>query len=235
MSVFTLVSAMIQASPDNAVVVQKSQTLKKVTREAGEGAHSVSQLSQEIVKTSDFKSGLPSALDVLQSGDVSIAVVDRYGMMSSGKAGLQARGHIEAKHLAMTNEIKQDDQKMQQAATDYKAKMSMLSESAREKEEKQLMKMERDLKAKIQDKEEELKIEMQIVTERLMREMDESIIAMAQAQGIALVFDKTGQVVYVAPALDKTSEALASMDQMYEIKLAQEKEKSKSEAAHVVA
>lgn len=155
--------------------------------------------------------------------ELNVTFVNTYTLMGGCMQGAKARSDIESKHISMANEIKKEEENIQQAVTEYKNKASMMSDAAKEKEEKRIMKLERDYKASVQDKKEELNIEMQMVTERLAKEVDEAIVQMAIENGYDVVFDTaTGRAVYVSEKLDSTKQVLSSIDKKYEAKLAQE-------------
>ncbi len=100
-----------------------------------------------------------------------------------------------------------------------------MSESAREKEEKRLMKMERDLKNIVAEKEEELKQDMQQATELLAQSLDSGVVELAKKQDLDVVFDKmTGRAIYVSSKFDFTEKAIKEVDKKYEVKLAQNKQ-----------
>ena len=156
--------------------------------------------------------------------DAKIGFVDTFQVMGECQQGQKARNDLEKKREELSSDIQQDEKKIQQAMTEYKSKVTTLSEEARGKEEKKLIKMERDYKNKIQESEDELKLDMQKKTERLARESDEGIIKMAQQEKLDVVFDKmTGRAVYVSDEFDFTNNAISIVDKNYETKLAQSK------------
>ncbi len=156
--------------------------------------------------------------------DAKIGFVDTFQVMGTSQQGQKARKDLEKKREELSNGIQKDEEKIKQAMVEYKSKATTLSEEARGKEEKKLIKMERDYKNNIQESEDELKIDMQKKTELLARESDEGIIKMAQQENLDVVFDKmTGRAVYVSNEFDFTSKAINVVDKNYEVKLAQSK------------
>jgi len=89
------------------------------------------------------------------------------------------------------------------------------------------MKMDREYKNKIQESEEELKIDMQKKTENLARNVDKAVIEIAKEEKLDAVVDKvTGRVIYVDEKFDFTAQVKGEMNKQYEIKLAQNKKES---------
>jgi len=85
-----------------------------------------------------------------------------------------------------------------------------------------LMKMERDLKNLVAEKEEELKIDMQLATESLAQSLDAGVAKLAKNENLDVVFDKmTGRAMYVSEKFDFTTQAIKEVNKNYEIKLAQ--------------
>ncbi len=192
----------------------------------GLGGFGSVQAAKEIKKGSQEKN--ITATQVLSDPgfgvDAKIGFVDTFQVMGECQQGQKARKDLEKKREELSSDIQQDEKKIQQAMTEYKSKVTTLSEEARGKEKKKLIKMERDYKNKIQESEDELKLDMQKKTERLARESDEGIIKMAQQEKLDVVFDKmTGRAVYVSDEFDFTNKAISIVDKNYEIKLAQSK------------
>ncbi len=161
--------------------------------------------------------------------DAKIAFVDSFAIMGECQEGQKARKDIEAKRDLATQEIQNDSKAFEKAKADYLAKSTMMSDSAREKEEKKLIKMERDLKNLVAEKEEELKLDMQIATEMLAHGLEAGVAKLAQNEKFDVIFDKmTGRAIYVADNFNLTEKAIKEVDKNYQIKLAQN---SKAEAA----
>jgi Skp family chaperone for outer membrane proteins len=165
--------------------------------------------------------------------DLSIGFIDSFAIMGECEEGQKARKDIESKRDLASQEIQEESKKLEKAKNDYISKSTTMSDSAREKEEKQLMKKDRELKALVAEKEEELKSEMQIATETLAQSLDAGVIELARKQDLDIVFDKmTGRAMYVSPQFDFTDKAIKEVNKKYEVKLAQNK---KAEQALKVA
>lgn len=167
-----------------------------------------------------------------QKQPLSIAV-ESYTIMGDSEKGQLKRQEIEAKRDLAQEEIQAEAKEFEKVKNNYMAKATTMSDAAREKEEKKLIKMERDLKSLAAEKEEELKLDMQLATESLAKDLEISITRLAQNNNIDIVFDKmTGRAIYVSPEFDYTKQALEEMNKTYNIELAQNK---KAESATKVA
>lgn len=163
------------------------------------------------------------------SSDLSIAFVDSFAIMGECQEGQLARKDIENKRDLAAQEIQEESKVFEKAKNDYIAKSTTMSDSAREKEEKRLMKMERELKTIVAEKEEELKQEMHVATENLAQSLEAGVNQLAKAQNLDVVFDKmTGRAIYVSTEFDFTEKAIKEVNKKYEVKLAQNKEAEKA-------
>ena len=167
------------------------------------------------------------------SVDASIAFIESFAIMGDCQEGQKARKEIEAKRDLAGKEIRDESKKYEKVKNDYIAKSSTMSDAARAKEEKQLIKMENELKNLVIEKEEELKADMQFATENLAQSLEATVAQLAQNENLDIVFDKmTGRAMYVSNKFDYTDKAIKEMNKNYEIKLAQNKQ---PEAATKVA
>lgn len=159
------------------------------------------------------------------AADLAIGFVDSFAIMGECEEGQKARKEIEGKRDLASQEIQEESKKLEKAKNDYISKSSMMSDSAREKEEKQLMKKDRELKAFVAEKEEDLKAEMQAATETLAQSLDAGVVELAKKEGLDIIFDKmTGRAMYVSPKFDFTDKAVTAVNKNYEVKLAQNKQ-----------
>lgn len=185
----------------------------------------------------EIKKSALTVTDVIGSKDIRldahVMFVETFTVMGEGETGQIARKEIESKRDLASQEIQEESKKMEKAKNDYVSKASMMSDAAREKEEKKLMKMDRDLKNLVAEKEEELKVDMQLATEKLAQEMEVAVVELAQQEHIDVVFDKmTGRAIYVSQAFDFTDKVIERVNEKHHLKLAQnKKEKSALQVA----
>jgi Skp family chaperone for outer membrane proteins len=157
--------------------------------------------------------------------DAAIGFVESFTIMGECTEGQKARKDIEGKRDLATQEIQDESKKFEKVKTDYIAKSTTMSDSAREKEEKKLMKMEREIKSLVAEKEEELKLDMQLATETLAQGLEAGVAKLAKNENLDVVFDKmTGRAIYVSEKFDYTTKAIKEVNKNYEVKLAQNKQ-----------
>jgi Skp family chaperone for outer membrane proteins len=183
------------------------------------------------IRAEDKPSDLPLTTVLLANEgitlDANIRFVETFTVMGEGEAGQIARKEIEYKRDLATQEIQELNKKIEKAKTDYMNKASTMTDAAREKEEKRIIKMERDLKNLVAEKEEELKLDMQIATEKLALDMEAAVIEVAQEENIDIVIDKmTGRALYVAETFDYTDKIIDRVNKNHQIKLAQNQQTS---------
>lgn len=180
-------------------------------------------------KTQSVQKKSLSTADILGDSkitiDAAIGFVDSFAIMGDCEEGQKARKEIEAKRDLASNEIQEESKKFEKAKNEYVSKSTTMSDSAREKSEKQLIKAERDIKNLVAEKEEELKIDMQMATENLAQGLDAGVAKLAKNENLDVVFDKmTGRAMYVSDKFDFTNKAIKEVNKSYEVKLAQNKQ-----------
>jgi Skp family chaperone for outer membrane proteins len=181
-----------------------------------------------------------SATDILASSDMkvdaSIMFVETFTVMGDSETGMLARKEIEAKRDLASQEVQVKSKDFEKAKNEYITKATTMSDAAREKEEKNLIKKERDLKNFVTEKEEELKLDMQMATEKLAHEMEAAVIELAQQENIDVVFDKmTGRAIYVSQTFDFTDKVIERVNEKHHLKLAQNKKDANNDAALKIA
>lgn len=165
------------------------------------------------------------ASDSSMMPDLAIGFIDSFAIMGECEEGQKARKEIEAKRDLASQEIQEESKRLEKAKNDYVGKSTTMSDAAREKEEKQLMKKDRELKSLVAEKEEELKSEMQVATEALAQSLDAGVVELAKKENLDVIFDKmTGRAMYVSPEFDYTDKAIKKVNEKYEVKLAQNKQ-----------
>ena len=168
--------------------------------------------------------------DVITNNEIkleaNVRFVETFTVMGEGDSGQIYRKEIEGKRDLAAQTIQDESKKIEKEKNDYIAKSSTMSDAAREKSEKTLLKMERDLKNLVTEKEEELKMDMQIATEKLVQEMEVAVIELAEQENIDVVFDKmTGRAIYVSSEFDFTDKVIKKVNENHQIKVAQNKKR----------
>ena len=163
------------------------------------------------------------------TADLKIRYIDMFAAMRESQEGQQVSKELDAKRKEYAQKIEQEEKRLQQAMTEYRSKSSMLSESARSKEEQQLAKMKREYEGVVKNSEEELKLIMQQKTEQLGRKVDKAVTEVAKKDGLDAVVDKvSGRVIYTSQKSDCTTKITQAMNTTYETVVAQGDKKSEA-------
>jgi Skp family chaperone for outer membrane proteins len=187
------------------------------------GLFSSALIAQEKNAIKKENAGEVTATEALKL-DANVRFVETFTIMGEGDSGQRYRKEIEAKRDLATEMIQEESKKIEKAKTEYVSKASTMADTAREKEEKKLIKMDRDLKNLVTEKEEELKLEMQIATENLVQEMEIAVIDLAKQENVDVVFDKmTGRAIYVSQDFDWTDKVIKRVNENHQVKVAQSK------------
>lgn len=173
------------------------------------------------------KAKTPKKADV--KFDLSIRFADPFIAFRESSEGKEVTKKLEKRRDELTGEIKEMEQMFTAAAKELQAKLPTMSESGREREQKKMVRMEREYKAKLQESDEDMKITMRGAQERLLREYTDAVSQYAKKNNIDIVFGPAG-VVYSSEKADCTLEVVKNMDTNYDVKLAQSKGQASSTA-----
>jgi Skp family chaperone for outer membrane proteins len=98
-------------------------------------------------------------------------------------------------------------------AQNLQQQAAALSESARDKKQQDMVKMNRDYENKLKEYDEQLKLSMQQITDRLSRDVEAAVGKYAQTASIDVVVDSiSGRVVYVSERAQCTNSIINIMD-----------------------
>jgi len=167
----------------------------------------------------------------IMSTNLKFRFVDSFALMRETGEGKEISQDLQEKYKEYALDIQKDNEELEKEAADYKRKEAMLSESARESEQKKLMKKKRELESKIQESEEDYKREANKATEQVFKEITEAVAETAKAEGLDAVFDmNSGRAIYVADAVNYTEKVKDGMDKRYEGKKKAQKDSGKKTA-----
>lgn len=165
--------------------------------------------------------------------DLKVRYIDMYAAMRESKEGAEVSKELENKRKEYAQALETEEKQLNQAMTEYRNKSSMLSESARSKEEQRIAKLKRDYEAKAKNNEEDLKLIMQQKTEHLGRKIEKAVAEIAKRDGLDAVVDKvTGRVIYTSNTSDCTMKITEEMNRQYDVQNASGK---KTETRSVAA
>lgn len=148
--------------------------------------------------------GTMFAEDLTKKGktvDLKIRFVNSSELMRETEEGQKISAELQQKYKELAEEIQDLNRKLETTATEFKKKEVMLSDSAKETEQKKLMKMKRELEVKAQEAEEEYKLAAQKATERISKEIIDVVEEIAKTDGLDAIIDRdSGRALYVADA-----------------------------------
>jgi Skp family chaperone for outer membrane proteins len=149
---------------------------------------------------------------------VDVRVVDSFALMRETEEAKEISQELQEKYKEYATGIQKDNEKFEKAATEFKGKEAMLSESARENEQKRLMTMKRSLESKIQECEEDYKRAAAKATERISKIIIDTATEIGKAENLDAIQDKdTGRFLYVSDKVNYTEKVKHRMDEKYAV------------------
>jgi outer membrane protein len=171
-------------------------------------------------------------LAVATGQTLNVRYVESFTVMRECERGHECAQILEAKREQLSKDLAKAEQAYTQRVTEYQAKAATMSTAAREKEEKEIRRLEIDLKTKAQESEHEMKLAMQKITEELAQNMEAVIVAYAQKENLDAVVDIiTGKVLYVKPNLNISKAVVKEMNTDHQVRVAQAKKATSTAAA----
>jgi len=156
------------------------------------------------------------SLVAAETCDLKIRFIDTFAAMRESNEGAKVAETIEKKREGIAKQLDADGKKLEAKDKEVRSKMSTMSKEALNKEEAVVTKMQRDLKAKVEDSQETLKLDMQQATENLAHKVEKAVDAYAKAEKPDAIIDKTtGRVVYTSGKADITDIIKKQMDADY--------------------
>lgn len=166
--------------------------------------------------------------DSMGTKDGSVDVAD---VMRTCKEGQKLSKDLEAKREQLSASLKRDEEAFMKEVESVKARAANMTKAEQEAEQQRLMKMERDLKNKVEEAELELKAEMQKIMEALGKEIEAAAREVALKEGLDTLTDvRSGQRIYVSDKVIYNEELVKEMDKNYNAKMAKLNTAKKPEA-----
>lgn len=161
------------------------------------------------------KSNLSSFLDSDVKTDLVIRVFDRFESVRDSETGKLENTQLKQKQEDLMVGVEKEKQAYVDAATDFNKKASIMNDTARETEQKKLVKLERNYKTKVEESDVEFKLAMNKASERLFKEVQEAVAEVAMEEGVDLMIDAaTGQVVYASDRAQVTKKITNRMNKL---------------------
>jgi len=159
--------------------------------------------------------------------DLSTGYFNSALAISESKLGKEIYQEIETRRQQCAADLKSKKDAYDQKARNYQAKSTTLSVAAREKEEQELIKMQREFENKAKEYDDELKLSMRQGQERVYREVQDAVYKYGRDNNCDVVVDvATGQhFVINADKVAGTNSIVQAMNTSYDanIKLAKAK------------
>lgn len=111
--------------------------------------------------------------------------------------------------------IKNEEESLRKALTDFQSKTALLSETARENEQTSLMRKKRDLDAKAERALEDYKMERQKLEMRFVQSLETHVAGFAKEKAFDVVLPKITGIYVSAGRADKTTEIIEYMNKQH--------------------
>lgn len=139
----------------------------------------------------------------VSAASFKIAVVDLNRALNESESGIRSRNILETKGLQKQQEIRQEEEDLR-ADFEKLTNNLLLSPDAKAKEEASLRDREQQLRALVQQFEQELRLEERQLTEEIFRELKASIRSVSIKKGYDIVLEKTAAEVILYMNMETT-------------------------------
>lgn len=154
-------------------------------------------------------------------------VIDTMAVMRDSEDGRKAQFDMEKLGREFGDTLKKEAEGLQLEVAQYNTKKPTMSEEARQTTEKRLVKMQNDYKAHEESAKQEFQLVMQQTSEKIAKKVDVIVADAAKKEGLDIVIDVSGRVVYSSEKANMTDKILTAMnEQTKSTQLAQKKEVS---------
>jgi len=150
------------------------------------------------------------------SPELNIRIVDAFEVMQKSSLGSEITKELAETNQKWAAEITLKGKELEQELLAYDSKKVTMSESAREKEEKRLVKAKRDYQVSVEEKNQEFQVMQAKSSERILKEVKETATTIAKADGLDVIVDKTtGQILYSSAKADVSDKLIDAMNTKY--------------------
>lgn len=146
------------------------------------------------------------------AADIKLCVLDAQSALNETKEGKAAQKRLETLFASKQTELENMQKELQKQFEDYEQRKLILSDSAKQEQERTLMEKQQKLQMSAMQAEQE----MQQTYMQLLSGMEEKLLSVAEAlgakKGCTLLVPKEA-TIYVGPGVvDLTSEVIVSLD-----------------------
>lgn len=148
--------------------------------------------------------------------DVRIGYVDAFKIMQESKFGSQTGEELMKTQKAWAEEINQRGKDFEQTRMAFERKRPTMSQDAIIKEESRLKKEEIELRAYIDEKNQEFQRQQTKATESILAQIKEAAKEVAKTEKLDVVVDKTtGQTLWSSDEADLSNKLITCMDKKF--------------------
>jgi len=149
----------------------------------------------------------------VHAADMTIAVLDMQKVLASSEAGMVAQKIMEQKVKEIQGKLKQDEDALLALQEEIEKKSSVWSEEKKQNKAIEFQKKRRDLRAKQEDANIELKQLQEKQLGPIIKELEKVVDKVAKEKGYKLILPKAA-VVYVADSVDISGEVTKALNEM---------------------
>ena len=147
------------------------------------------------------------------AADMTIAVLDMQKVLAGSEAGIVAQGAMEQKVKDIQGKLQQDKDTLLALQEEIEKKSSVWSEEKKQNKTIEFQKKLRDLRAKEEDANIELKQLQEKQLGPIIKELEKVVDKVAKEKGYKLILPKAA-VVYVADSVDISDEVTKALNEM---------------------
>lgn len=154
-----------------------------------------------------------TSLPVYANVNLKVGFVNSFDAMRECQDGKKVTQKIEDRRNSMTKELEEDQAAFQKKMTDFQAKSSVLTQEARQVQEKELRTMRSNLENKAKELQYELETMVSHDTESLARNVEQLCEPLAKEKNLDVVIDaQTGRVFYVKEEFQHTDDLISLLN-----------------------
>lgn len=151
-------------------------------------------------------------ISALRAANLKIAVIDLHACLRNSTAGKNLLRNLEKKKNAMQKQIRQKQKELLKIQENLQKQGMMLSNDAREKQQKELERKQREYKYFVEDMQDTLRKEEAKGTKQILLQLQEVIHDIATEGRYSLILEKRTGVVFNDASLDITDKVIARFD-----------------------
>ncbi len=146
------------------------------------------------------------------AGTTKIGVVDLQQVIANSKQGKEATAKLKKEYEQKKAKVDKKKAEVERLREELQKKSALLSEKAKQAKQDEYREALRELQHLIDDSKSDLRLKENELRQQLLKQAVEVVQKLAKEKGYGLVIDMSGGVVYAAPSLNLSKEALKRFD-----------------------